>query len=284
MKIKTVSLIVTGVIALPLLLAGCGASAADMIPQELQGHWVDVNGSTMLDIDGKKMTVTSGSMTEKYKVRLSGEEVKSIVNARPENGYYEGFGVMGPITVRQDGSLVAYEQVTDITGHEYRFVREEQLEKELEIKVNDRDLPKSVSSDEITQFLLNFSTEDTYYDIPTDGTWESGRYVFEVERNDDGTYEMSLHASGPSYIIINYGETVPEDYVKQLAQLVKDQKLAEYNGWQRTNSEQFEGWSVYIEYASGEKIMMDASGRAALECPFSICSFLEYAGQRAGQE
>ena len=71
MKIKAVSLIVTGVIALPLLLAGCGASAADAIPQELQGHWVDVNGSTSLDIDGKKMTAD----TLKEMLRSTGADV-----------------------------------------------------------------------------------------------------------------------------------------------------------------------------------------------------------------
>ena len=104
----------------------------------------------------------------------------------------------------------------------------------------------------------------------------------DVERDDDGGYEMSLHGSGSSYIIVDYSGPVSEDYVRGLADLVKEQNLAEFNGWWRTNSEQFDRWYVNIEYASGENILMEASGRAALECPFSIYAFLRYADTEAG--
>ena len=93
---------------------------------------------------------------------------------------------------------------------------------------------------------------------------------------------MSLHGSGSSYIIVDYSGPVSEDYVRGLADLVKEQNLAEFNGWWRTNSEQFDRWYVNIEYASGENILMEASGRAAFECPFSIYAFLRYADTEAG--
>lgn len=265
------------------LLAGCGSveEKDSGIPEELQGHWVDVNGETTLDLDGNRMTVTSPWDRETYKVRITGEDVKYIENESAKGDYDKGFGVMGPVTIGSDGALTAYEQVMDAPGHDFRFVREEDLEKEQEIRIKDRDLPKEIASDDIVSFIMVFGNEDSSYDIPADEFLESGRYTFEIEKKDDGDYEMSFHGSGSSYIITDYDDTVPEEYVKGLAGLIKEQKLAEHNGWWRTNSEQFESWYVNIEYASGEKILMEASGRAALECPFSFYAFLKYADIKA---
>ena len=266
------------------LLAGClgaGGTVTGTLAT-LQGHWVDVNGETTLDFKGNRMTVTSPWEKETYRVKISGEGAEYIENDASKENYDTGFHGMSTITIASDGSLSAREMVLDAEGHHYRFVRQEDLDKELEIQIMDRDLPKIIESDEIVSFCLNFSNEDTFYDIPTDGSWYDGRYVFTVERTDEGEYEMSLHGSGSSYMIVSYDSPVSEKYVKGLADLVKEQKLAKYNGWWRTNREQFHDWSVNIEYASGEKILMEASGRAALECPFSIYSFLKYADLEAG--
>ena len=276
-----------GIVALSIigaLFSGCGILGGTVSEEleSLQGHWVDVNGDTMLDFNGNKMTVTSPWNKETYKVKISGVDVKYIENDDPKNSYETGFGAMSSVSIRSDGSLSAVEMVLDAEGHQFRFVREEDLDKELEIQVKDRDLPKTIESDEIISFNLVFSNEDTVYDIPADEPWYGGYYSFAVEQTDEGVYEMSLHGSGSSYIILDYEGTVSEEYVKGLAELVKEQKLAEYNGWWRTNTEDFHGWSVNIEYASGEKILMEASGRAALECPFSIYAFLKYADIEAG--
>ena len=283
MKKKSISIILAaGVLVLPVFFTGCGLFGVSGTMKTLQGHWVDVNGSTTLDFKGNRMTVTSPWHKETFKVRVTGGDVKFIENAGAKENYDRGFYDMSTIQIGRDGALTAQEMVLDAEGHEYRFVREKDLQKELEIQVKDRDLPKTIESDEIVSFSFSFSTEDTSYDIPADSPWYSGRYTFELEKTDDGGYEMSLQGSGMSYIIMDYTGTVSEEYVQNLAALVKEQKLAEYNGWWRTNSEQFHSWTVNIEYASKEKILMEASGRAALECPFSVYAFLEYADREAG--
>ena len=243
--------------------------------EQLQGHWVDVNGNTTLDFAGDKMTVTTPYDKNEFKFKITGEVVKYIVIEDPENAVYYG---MSDIMISPRGYLSAHQMLLDAEGHEYHFVKEDALEKELEIRIMDRDLPKTIESDEIVSFRLNFSNEDTSYDIPEGSPWHRGRYVFEVVKTEGG-YEMSLRGSGSSYIIADYRGA---EYVKGLAELIKEQKLAEHNGWSRTNSEHFHGWDVEAEYASGEKIVMDAYGRASLDCPFSIYAFLEYAESEAG--
>ena len=120
------------------LLAGCTSADSTLAGVEmkelntLQGHWVDINGETTLDFDKNKMTVTSPYNKEKFKVKISGDDAKYIENARPENDYDNGFGIIGVIRIGYDGTLTAHEMVMDATGHEYRFVREEDVDKELE--------------------------------------------------------------------------------------------------------------------------------------------------------
>ena len=247
----------------------------------LQGHWVDVNGETTLDFDGDRMTVTSPWDEEIYQVKITGESLKYIKNTAPA-GYDDGFGMMSAIWIQSDGTLSAGDMVLDAKGHEYRFVREENLAGELEITIKDWELPKTIESDEIVSFHLDFSNTATYYDIPAGGPWYGGWYTIEVEQKGEGEYTLSLRGMGESYVIVQYDGAVSEDYVKGLAALVQEQKLAENNGWWRENNEDFPSWSVHIEYASGEEILMEASGRAALECPFSIYAFLAYADREAG--
>lgn len=247
------------------------------ILETLKGHWVDVNGKTTLDFDGDCMTITYTWSKNTFKVKING---RYIENEKAENGNGD-FGIMSSIHIGYNGTLMAYDMLLDAEGHTYNFVREEVLAKELEIKIKDRDLPKTIESEEIVSFLFNFSIEDTFYDIPKDGAWRRGRYIFEINKTGEGVYDMLFREMTSSSSFLRYSGTVSGKYVKGLAALVKEQKLAEYNGWWRTNSEKFHDWSVDIKYASGEKILMDASGRASLECPFSLNAFFEYANRAA---
>lgn len=288
-KRKSPAIVAAGAVILPMLIAGSGlvgcALAGGARAEELnklQGHWVDVNGETTLDFDENRMTVTSPYDKETYKIKITGANPRYIENAKAKYDYDNGFGVIGIICIGDDNVLTAREMITDADGHQYRFVRQEDLDNELEIQIKDRKFPKSIESDEIVSFNLVFSNENSTYDIPPEEPWYEGVYSIDVEKEDDGTYEMSLHGSGPSYIIVDYSGPVSDEYVKGLANLVKEQKIAEYNGWWRSNNEHFGSWYLNIEYASGEKILMEASGRAALECPFSFYEFLKYADKEAG--
>ena len=295
--------ILPAAVALSLLFTGCGQFGGGDTEREtemdadtevvmetktdaetlawLQGHWVDVNGDTTLDFDGDRMTLTSPWQEETFQVTITGESIKYIKNTDPES-YDGGFDMMSSIWIKPDGALSAGDMVLDAKGHEYRFVREEAMADELEIKIKDRALPKTIGSDEIVLFRLDFSNTAADYDIPADGPWYGGRYEIEAEKTGGGDYTLSLWGMGESYVIVQYDGAVSEDYVKGLAALVREQKLAENNGWWRENNEDFPSWSVHIEYASGEEILMEASGRAALECPFSIYAFLKYANLEAG--
>ena len=66
--------------------------------------------------------------------------------------------------------------------------------------------------------------------------------------------------------------------MKGLDQLIREQEIPEKNGYYRHNATSVHGWSLSAEYESGEELLLMAEGDAALECPFSICSFLEYMG------
>ncbi|GEM_PF-2141712 len=280
-KIMIPVILAAGVLVLPVLFTGCGmfGIGLDSNLKALQGRWYDVNGDTTLEFKGRRMTVKDAYIKETYTVRVRGEDVKYIENAKSDS-YDKGFGMLGTIEIR-DGVLSAYEQIMDAEGHKYRFVREEDLEKEKEVIDKSRDLPKTIESQELVEFSLSFSLEDSWYDVPADGSWERGRYHFEITRQDDGNYSMNFDGMGSSYIFCDFSGQVTEDYMRGLAKLIGEQKIAEHNGMYLTNNENFKSWSLTAEYASGEKLELYRDGRPALECPFSIKAFLDYADERA---
>ena len=95
--------------ALLLLAIGCASGAGS--PKELQGHWVDVNGKTTLDISGNKFTITRGTWSETCKFRVKTEDdMTYLVN--PEKDLYH-FDMMTAIRVCDDGSLEASEMLFD---------------------------------------------------------------------------------------------------------------------------------------------------------------------------
>ena len=92
---------------------------------------------------------------------------------------------MSELTWRS-GILTAGEMVLDAEGHSYRFVREEALEGELAIVDDSRDMPKEITSEELKEFHLTFSLEDTRFDVPDDSDWYSARYSINVEKEESG--------------------------------------------------------------------------------------------------
>ena len=239
----------------------------------LQGHWVDVNGDTTLDFDGDQMTVHWGSYEDLYTVGVTGtDRYGTVFNAKDRNLMFD---MMSELTWRS-GVLTAGQMVLDAEGHSYRFVREDELEGELAIVDDSRDMPKEITSEDLTEFHLTFSLEGTWFDVPADADWQAGRYSINVEREESGAYLLTYHVSGESYIIKQYRAEVGEEFVKGLAQLIREQGIFEKNGYYLHNSTSVHSWSLFAEYESGEGLMLMAEGDAALECPFSIYRFLEY--------
>ena len=112
--------------------------------EDLQGHWVDVNGNTTLDFSGDEMTFSDPYRKEKFTVYVTETPFKEIRNAAPNN---DGFFIMSPLSIvwndvlkKDTVVLTAGEMVLDARGHSYRFVREEDLEKEKAIQ---RMIPKT---------------------------------------------------------------------------------------------------------------------------------------------
>ena len=239
----------------------------------LQGHWVDVNGDTTLDFDGDQMTVHWGSYEDLYTVGVTGtDRYGTVFNAKDRNLMFEMMSEL----IWRSGVLTAGEMVLDAEGHSYRFVREDALASELAIVDDSRDMPKEITSDELTEFHLTFSLEDTWFDVPADADLYSGRYSINVEREESGAYLLTYHVSGESYIIKQYRSEVGEEFVKGLVQLIREQGIPEKNGYYLHNSTSVHSWSLFAEYESGEELLLMAEGDAALECPFSIYRFLEY--------
>ena len=239
----------------------------------LQGHWVDVNGDTTLDFDGDQMTVHWGSYEDLYTVGVTGTDQYGTVFNAKDRGFM--FEMMSELIWRS-GVLTAGEMVLDAEGHSYRFVREDALAGELAIVDDSRDMAKEITSEDLTEFHLTFSLEDTWFDVPADADWQTGRYSINVERGENGAYLLTYHVSGESYIIKQYRSEVGEEFVKGLVQLIREQEIPEKNGYYLHNSTSVHSWSLFAEYESGEGLMLMAEGDAALECPFSIYRFLEY--------
>ena len=270
---KRMGYVAVVLLALMLLCLGCASSAGKV--SELEGHWVDVNGKTTLDISGNQFTVTYGSWSETFKFRVrTSDDMTYLVN-RDKN--LHDFGMMTEIRVRDDGSLEASEIVFDTDPHRYRFVREDMLAKELEIQDLSKDAPKTIQSKEIQQFSLVFRNYGGSYGLPDE--WQSGHYSWEIEQQD-GTYKMSFRIMGDSYVAMDFNQEVSEEYVAGLAQLLEDQGVIQYNGYHKKNNVHRPGYYLYVKYASKERLNIQAEGDAANSCVFDLVPLLEYAAKQ----
>ncbi len=223
------------------------------------------------------MTVDYGVWTDTYQVVL--DKTAYAVTIKAKTG---DFGLMGDISVNEDGSLTAYEMILDGASRQFRFVREERLAGEKEIKDLSEDKPKTIASREIESFSLVFCNGIGSYGLGED--WASGYYSWEINRNPSGAYQMSFRISGDSYIIMDYREDVGADYVEGLADLVVEEGIPSLNGYYRMNHADRYGYSLYISYISGETLWVRAEGDAADKCPFDIPTLLDYAYQATGQK
>ena len=203
------------------------SSNTDEVPlslDALQGHWVDVNGDTTLDFAGDQMTVHWGSYEDLYTVGVTGtDRYGTVFNAEDRSRMFEMMSEL----IWRSGVLTAGEMVLDAEGHSYRFVREDALAGELAIVDDSRDMAKEITSEDLTEFHLTFSLEDTWFDVPADADWQTGRYSINVERGENGAYLLTYHVSGESYIIKQYRSEVGEEFVKGLVQLMREQEIPE---------------------------------------------------------
>ena len=259
--------------ALMLLCFGCASGSGTL--REIEGHWVDVNGKTTLDISGNQCTVTCGTWTKTFEFRVkTSDDMTYLVN--PDKNLHD-LGMMTEIRVRDDGSLEASEIVFDTDPHRYRFVREDMLTKELEIQDLSKDAPKTIQSKEIKQFSLSFRNYGGSYDLPPE--WQSGHYCWEIEQRD-GKYMMEFRIMGDSYVAMDFNQEVSEEYVAGLAQLLENQDVIQYNGYYKKNNVHRPGYSLYVKYASKELLHVRADGDAANSCVFDLVPLLEYAARQ----
>lgn len=219
----------------------------------VRGKWCDVYGNTVLEFDGEKMKVTYGKYTEEYTVRARGEYDTTYIENADGSG---SFGIMSTLTVSEDGTLLAYEEILDADGHRYVFVRESEIDEYRAVKDFSKDMPKEIESDEIVSFSLNLSY---YKPEKLDG----GHYSFEVHE-EDGKFYSEFEGMGDSYIIIRDKQKVRKSFLKKLAKLIKEEKLNEHNGEFFSQMKNDVKNTLYVTYKSGEKIMIKV-GSGALD-------------------
>ena len=254
------------------LFAGCGGKMDPRL-EKIQGHWVDLNSSVTLDISGATMRYTSGEWREKYPFVIS--ETNGQITLVPPKG--KNFGPMSDITVEDDGSLTTYEQVLDAEGHRFRFLREEEKAELVKIQDFSEDLPKQINSKDIMDFSLNFYKDyDGQYGL--DEFWPNGRYSWTVEKRE-GFWKLDLDISGESYIVLQLSKEMDQEWMEGLAALLNQESIAGFNGYHQRNEVDRHDWSLWVKYASGEKLSMSAEGDAAETCVFDLAALMDYARQ-----
>ena len=272
---KSLTWILSGILAFSCALSACG-TPMDPVTQSLQGEWADVNSSAVLEISGRTLRIQTGSWSEKFPFEIRNANGTNYI-VSPEGSY--GFEMMSEIRIGEDGALTAYEMVLDGDSREFRFVRREDLEKEKEIVDLSEDAPKTIESRDIEMFSLTFSVSARHsYDLGDE--WPHGRYSWTIDKDGDGSYEMQFSISGPSYIIAQFSDTVTEEYIRGLADLIAQENIAANNGYYRKNNVDADDYSLYVDYASGENLVIRAEGDAADTCVLPLESLLAYAAQQ----
>lgn len=244
--------------------------------EELQGQWYDINGDTVLTFEGDRMTLLYGDYEEVYTVIVTVNYSHKEITAADGRG----FGIMSDITIGDD-ALTAGEMVLDAGGHTFRFVRKENVDQELQIQDLSRDLPKTITSDEIIEFSLVFK-KGTVRNYGLGDEYPSGQYSWEISE-EGGEYTMSFRITGDSYVVYSYEETVDEAYVRGLPDLFREMDLASYNGYHMANHADLPGYMLYAEYADDEQLIIQADGNAADTCVFDLQKLLAYAEIKTGK-
>ncbi len=260
--------------ALALFLAGCGKGGTD---KSLRGKWLDVNSDAVLEVQGDRLTLTQGSWSETYPCKQVTEGSTTELRGSGPDG---DLGLLSPLQLQRDGSLTAYEMILDGNPHRYRFVREEAMAALLEIRDLSTNLPKEIDSHEIETFRLSFRNFHESYGLKD---WPSGYYDWEIETRD-GVPFLQLRVMGDSYVALDRTAQVDEDFLLGLDRRIRDLDILQYNGYHFTNEVDRTGWSLWVEYASGERLQLSAGGDAANDCVFDLPGLMEYVRPLAEQE
>ena len=250
-----------------LSVAGMGDAEVDAKIQYVQGKWVDVNSSSKLVITGDQLTFDEQTFT---------------ITAKKQRGWWclvskdgGGFGFISDIQIKDDGSLIAQEMLLDADGHNYRFVREDQIAAEKEIVDLSKDMPKRIESKEIRRFSLDFSTKKGRgYGL--DDFWSGASYSWTIEKRADGSYMMNFSQGYDSCMGISFQDTVSKEYVSGLAELLVELGLQGLNGYYQKNSVDLPGYYLFVNYESKEKLEICAEGNAADSCAFDLARLMEY--------
>lgn len=254
----------------PLLALVCCVGCSGF-KTDYEGKWVDTYGNTRLEITGNRLVVKYGEWKDTYKFKVTKSyDMIYISNVKGDGS----FGMMTELQVCEDGSLSAYEMILDADTSPYRFVREEDKEKELEMQDLSQDLPKEIRSKELKYFCLSF---DNFGDYSLDQSWPQGDYHWVIEKMEDGSYDLRFQVYQDSYMAINYHEQVAEEYVLGLAALLEERGVIEHNGYHMKNNESTREYCLDALYESGENIHIQAEGAAAQSCIFDLPALLEYA-------
>jgi len=235
----------------------------------VQGRWGDIYGETYLEFDGDTMYVIWREYKDKYKVK----EVKDgyyteIVNTDEKEG--TGFGIMSLLTLKDDGTMTAYEQILDAEGHTYIFVPEEKLAEARAIKDFSEDLPKDINLKELKYFSINIHS---YY---LEGRG-SGRFSWTVEKQEDGSFTSEINGMGDSYVILMDERTVDQSFVDGLIKLIEDEKLLERNGFFKSTREEDTENSVYATFITGERLSIRVGSEALDLWGIDNNKFFDYA-------
>ena len=270
--------------AMPAAVFGAGTagrtSGKDETVEQLQGEWFEVSGRMTLVFEGDTLTASYGwteDYTDTWKIRIADRGYRTEIESVEEGS----FGILSPLTIRQDGSLEGYPMVMDGPSETYRFVREDQLEKEREITdYSDEDAPKEIRSDEIEYFSLTY-TAAPGRDYGVRFGSDSGSWNFSVEPDGDG-YVWSVRGMGNSYIIFDDRGEAGEEMRRALAGLIRDLDIPALNGYHKANNVDVPGYSLYVEYASGEDLTILAEGNAADTCVFDLAALMDFAAELCG--
>ena len=235
----------------------------------VRGRWGDIYGETYLEFDGDTMYVIWKEYKDKYKVKERKDGYYTeIVNTDENEG--TGFGIMSFLTLKDDGTMTAYEQILDAEGHTYIFVPEEKLAEARAIKDFSEDLPKDIDLAGLKYFSINIHS---YY---LEGRG-SGRFSWTVEKQDDGSYTSEIDGMGDSYVILMDERTVDQSFVDGLIKLIEEEKLLERNGFFKSTREEDTDNSVYATFTSGERLSIRVGSEALDLWGIDNDKFFEYA-------
>ena len=244
----------------------------------LTGKWCDINGDTVIEFDGSKMYALWWEQQEErdeYNIEYEKTDygVTYIKNANKDE---YSFGIMSSLELRGDGDLYAYEEILDGEGHSYHFVPESKAAEGKAVKDFSADNPKTIESKDIESFcisLKHYSPEGL----------DSANYSWEVRKNDKGKYESDFTGMGSDYVVIQDTKEVDDDFVKGLQAMIDEDKLAEKNGYFFSHNENDIEYSLYVSYASGERLSIKVGSKAVDKWFIDSEKYINYARSLIGE-